>query len=285
MILHIHDLAKEMAKSIKAIFNNLLRRVGLYPPPATAQRFLQAIEHNDVAEVKSILSQHPTATRWQLSGRQPGDTPDISIFKAIEKNALGVVDALLTHDPGLIVARDASPDKNSVLHHGAATSRDMTHLLIYYQADINSRNKTGATPMMWAKSDDEALFILKKNPDLHVSDVYGNDAVFYLSRRGLARSVDKILSDDTAGTLRNRIDPALAVVVERMALFTHNENSIFETAAILMRHRKGPSFQSPHLVNAIKRSRVEGHTELAEQLSKSLSCRHPTNRWRKSNNI
>ncbi len=248
-------------KGLKRLFNELLRTTGIYPPRDTAARFLQAIKNNDVAAIQHTLKQHPTATRWLLTDPEKPRAPaDIGIFTGIKNNALGAVDAMLLHDPELIHLRDQAIEKNSVLHHGAAASRAMTMLLMHHHADINAVNAIGETPVMWARDDDEANVILDRNPDLSLKDREGRDAIFPLSRRGLAQAVRNIVKKSPIPHLLEYAGPALTAVFQKISLFPRPEIACFDVAYALMPYAPAVHAETPFLKDVFdKACRIVGH--------------------------
>lgn len=192
--------------SITGIFNNLLDKVGLYPPPWAMEdlkRFMQHEGNED--KLEKLLQSYPDATRWYYNNENPlawalwHDNPaaaakliaaDPELLK--DSNAKGetpLVHAALTGNRKVIKflaahgadLKQADRDGNTVLHKlaaGESATAETIGLLVSLGADPKARNRSGATPLMTAaKSGSHVAAFYAHDRDITQRDGAGRTLV------------------------------------------------------------------------------------------------------------
>jgi ankyrin repeat protein len=74
---------------------------------------------------------------------------------------------------------------NTTLHYAASTNQiELVRELLYGNADVNEKDSTGKTPLMWASENgfaEIASFLLENNADVNLCDHYGRTALHWAS--------------------------------------------------------------------------------------------------------
>jgi Ankyrin repeats (3 copies) len=164
--------------SITGVFNTMLDKVGLYPPPWAVEELTLCLRiDGKEAELRKLLAKYPDAVKWQAAGMQP-------LEKALWHGNFPAAKALVEADPSILLPswklddntplRDAVKRQcaesltalvklganigetdntgNTLLHHIAMTGDKpaIVDLLVSLGADPAAKNDKGDTPLMRA---------------------------------------------------------------------------------------------------------------------------------------
>lgn len=189
--------------SITGVFNNLLDKVGLYPPPWAVEELALCLRvDGKEAELRKLLGKYPDAARWQTAGMQPLD-------KALWHENLPAAKILAECDPSIlkptwylddntplrraVAMQDAkslsmlaalgadmkeTDNRGYTLLHHAALSCDkaaIVDLLVSLGADATVKNELGETPLMTAVRRGKMIEAFAAHDgDLGQRDRFGN---------------------------------------------------------------------------------------------------------------
>jgi ankyrin repeat protein len=178
--------------------------------------------------------------------RPPVDPKVAAFVAAVRSDSRATVANLISADPEIVRARD---EVNSTpLHHAVGFApMDVVTLLLDAGADINAKNRRGATPLHWAIHDEAKVrLLIARGAQVNVRQVEGRSPLFQAASMGNANAVVRLLLDhgaDAAIATANGQTPLMAASVrgdvETMRAFIERKvdvnarNGAGETALLL----------------------------------------------------
>jgi ankyrin repeat protein len=124
---------------------------------------------------------------------RPIDPKLAAVLAAVRSGDRATLEKLIAADPAIVSAKD--PAGSTPLHHAAGfgTLNSLT-LLVDKGADINARNRRGATPLHWAVHDEAKVrLLLARGADVNAKQVEGRTPVYQAAVLGGGLPVLRLL--------------------------------------------------------------------------------------------
>ena len=178
--------------------------------------------------------------------RPPVDPKVAAFVTAVRSDSRATVATLISADPEIVKARDEA--NSTPLHHAVGFApMDVVTLLLDAGADINAKNRRGATPLHWAIHDEAKVrLLIARGAQVNVRQVEGRSPLFQAASMGTANPVVRFLLDhgaDASIATANGQTPLMAASVrgdvETMRAFIERKvdvnarNGAGETALLL----------------------------------------------------
>ena len=111
----------------------------------------------------------------------------------------------LKADPELVHSRDNF--QNTPLHHAALfSSNEIMVQLIEAGADVNARNITGVTPLLytWKRNLEWLNILIKAGADVNAQDMHGTTALMVVAKNGSEDLVISLLKAGADPSIKNK---------------------------------------------------------------------------------
>lgn len=193
-------------------------------PDQLSRQLKDAINSNNVEEVRSAISNGADVGRYRFEGASFSPVLDaIHVFDRFDNDATAL---------DMLLAAGAKTEgfhgiKKRPLHMAAARdNRPATQTLLDHGANVNSRSKTGETPLMEARSGDMAALLLDHGARHDLQDKDGNTALHHASLNLDAGVVRVLLERGADSSIENWAgETALDLLVRREEQHHQHENT------------------------------------------------------------
>ncbi len=157
----------------------------------------------------------------------PVDPKVAAFVTAVRSDPRSVVEKLIAADSEMVRARDH--ENSTPLHHatGFGTIETMT-LLLDSGADVNAKNRRGATPLHWAVHDEAKVrLLISRGAQVNARQVEGRTPLFLAASMGNGNAIVRLLLDHGA-------DAALATAIGLTPLMAASLRGNVDTMRMLI---------------------------------------------------
>ncbi|MEZ0260109.1 MAG: ankyrin repeat domain-containing protein [Alphaproteobacteria bacterium] len=197
--------------SITGVFNNVLDKVGLYPPPWALKELCDCLrEPTKDDDLRKLLGKYPDAAKWTAAGMKPLEKAlwhknpraakvlaeaDPSILKPawrLDSNTplRDIVTAQNAKSLSLLASlgadvKETDHNGDTLLHHLAMTGSkpDFVDLLVQLGADPKAKNEKGETPLVTAVRRGKLIeAFYAHDSDLSQRNGYGDPLIMIAAR-------------------------------------------------------------------------------------------------------